>query len=81
MIRHAEEHNLLGEEMQGSRKNRGTMDALFKRVITFDITRKQRSNGIVTPLYGSMYKNLTMMCFAWCAWSDVCVMSANVPAD
>ena len=31
MIRHTEEHHLLGEEMQGSRKNRGTMGMFYSK--------------------------------------------------
>ena len=34
MMGQAEEHESLGEEMQGSRKHRSTMDVLFKKTLS-----------------------------------------------
>jgi len=44
MIGRAENSGSLGEEMQGSRKNRSTLDVLFKKTLTFDIARQEQSN-------------------------------------
>ena len=44
MVGLAEAHGSLGEEMQGSRKHRSTMDVLFKKTLSFDLCRQQRTN-------------------------------------
>ena len=37
MVGWAEDHGSLGEDMQGSRKNRGTMEMLLKKTMSFDL--------------------------------------------
>ena len=44
MVGRAEDRGLFGEDMQGSRKHRSTLDVLFKQTLSFDIARQQRSN-------------------------------------
>ena len=44
MVGRAEDRGLFGEDMQGSRKHRSTLDVLFKKTLSFDIARQQRSN-------------------------------------
>ena len=44
MVGRVEDRGLFGEDMQGSRKHRSTLDVLFKRTLSLDIARQQRSN-------------------------------------
>jgi len=67
MIGRAEEHNALGEAMQGSRKNRGIMDMMWKKIITFDIARQQHSNVAIfennaASCYDRILVNQAMVC-------------------
>jgi Reverse transcriptase (RNA-dependent DNA polymerase) len=67
MIRHAEEHGILGDDMQGSRKNRSTHDMLYKKVLTYDLSRQQRSNLAIfendaASCYDRILINLAMVC-------------------
>jgi len=44
LVGHAEDHGQLGDDMQGSRKHRGTMDLLSKKLLSYDISRQYRLN-------------------------------------
>jgi hypothetical protein len=44
MVGWAEDHGSLGEDMQGSRKNRGTMEMLLKKTMSFELCHQQQTN-------------------------------------
>ena len=44
MIARAERYGQLGDDMQGSSKHRSTMDVLFKKIITYEISRQESSS-------------------------------------
>ena len=68
MIGRVERYGQLGDNMHaGSRKHRSTIEKLFKKVITYDVLRQQRSNLAVfdndaASCYDCILVNLAMVC-------------------
>ena len=67
MIARAEQSGSLHREMQGLSKHRSRLDMLFKKTLTFDIAKQQRSNLALSvndaaSCYDRILVNLAMLC-------------------